>query len=297
MRKFLLSLVALSAFVISVSAQTVISFEASEGFTAGDITGQKANINTFRNTTVSTPNTAVVTAERASSGTNSLKLLNNFGGQNSGIFIYDFPSYSKTSVSYDVYAPQLNGSNALFIAFTPSGQLVNINFTYQGEIRIADLILGVYQTVGTYNAGTWYNVRVEIDFSVREINYYINNQLVMTGPAVGSGTTLDEIDFRIDNFGTDAYFDNLQVKDAALAVAETAAEKAFRVYPNPTADVVNFELNAKIISTAVYDAAGKLVKTMDGDVKSIDLATLTEGIYLVKVKTAREILTKKVIRK
>ncbi len=297
MRKFLLSLVASSALMISIPAQTTISFEASEGFTAGDITGQKANINTFKGSTVSTPNTAFVTSQRASSGTNSVRLINDFQGINSGIYIFDFPSYSKTSLSYDVFVPQLGGSNALFIAFTNNSQLININFNYQGEIRIADLVLGIYQTVGTFSAGNWYNVRAEVDFTQREISYYINNQLVMTGPAVGQGTSLDEIDFRIDNFGSDAYFDNLQVKDAALAVSESHAARTFRVYPNPAVDLINLDIKTQIISTEIYDAAGKKVKTIDSDIKSVDVSALPKGAYVLKVITAGEILTNKFIKK
>lgn len=296
MRKFLLSLLASSALMIAIPAQTTISFEASEGFTAGDITGQKATINTFKGSTVSTPNTAFVTSQRASTGTNSLRLINDFQGVNSGVYIFDLPSYSKTSLSYDVFVPQLGGSNALFIAFTSTGQLININFNYQGEIRIADLVLGVYQTVGTFSAGNWYNVRAEVDFTQREISYYINNQLVMTGPAVGQGNTLDEIDFRIDNFGSDAYFDNLQVKDAALAVSESQVGKTFRVYPNPAVDRINLDLKTQIVSTEIYDAAGRKVKMVEDDIKSVDVSALPKGAYVLKVKTPGETLTSKLIK-
>ncbi len=297
MQKFLLSLVATSAIFYSVDAQTSYSFEASEGFVVGNIVGQKANINSFRDESVSVANTAVVTSERASTGVNSLQLLNDDEMGDSGVYIYNFPSYSKPSVSFDFYVPELGGSDTFLYAFTAGGALINIDFNYQGDVRIANFATQQYETAGSYVEGAWNNLRADIDFSAREIKYYLNGVLVKTGAATGTDTSLVEIDFAIDNFGSDTFIDNVQIKDANLAVQESGADKAFRIYPNPAVDVINFELNSKVISTEVYDAAGKSVKTINGDVKSVDVSALPKGVYVVKVKTAAETFSKKVIKK
>ena len=298
MKKILFSLIVTSAIFYSVNAQTTqYSFEASEGFTLGDILGQNANVDTFWSDTTSIEETAEVSNTYASAGSNSVKIINYDDMEQGGIYITNFPTYSKTSISYDIYVPELGGSDNIFALYTAAGGLVNVDFDYEGNVLVGDFDTSAYEEVGTYNSNTWYNLTVEIDFSTREIKYYLNNSLIHTGSAVGTATEIAEMDFAIDNYGTDAYFDNIQVVDATLATSEVSKKDVFRVYPNPTVDVVNFDLAGKITSVEVYDAAGKLVKTANDGAKSINVSALSKGNYVVKVKTENASYTKKVIKK
>lgn len=298
MKKILLSLIATSAIFYSVNAQTTkYSFEASEGFTIGDVLGQNENIDTFWSDVTAIGETAEVSSERASDGSNSIKIVNYDDGEQGGIYITNVPSYGKTTISYDVFVPELGGSDNIFGVFTSEGGLVNVDFDYEGNVLIGNYETEEYEEVATYNSNTWYNLKVEIDFSSREVKYYLNNSLIHTGTAVGTSTSISELDFAIDNFGTDAYFDNIQVKDATLAVSEAGKKDIFRVYPNPTVDIVNFDLVGKINSVEVYDAAGKLVKNTKDGAKTLSLSTLSKGNYVVKVQTENATYTKKVIKK
>lgn len=298
MKKILLSLIATSAIFYSVNAQTTkYSFEASEGFTIGDVLGQNENIDTFWSDVTAIGETAEVSSERASDGSNSIKIVNYDDGEQGGIYITNVPSYGKTTISYDVFVPELGGSDNIFGVFTSEGGLVNVDFDYEGNVLIGNYETEEYEEVATYNSNTWYNLKVEIDFSSREVKYYLNNSLIHTGTAVGTSTSISELDFAIDNFGTDAYFDNIQVKDATLAVSEAGKKDIFRVYPNPTVDIVNFDLVGKINSVEVYDAAGKLVKNTKDGAKTLSLSTLSKGNYVVKVQAENATYTKKVIKK
>jgi len=298
MKKILLSLIATSAIFYSVNAQTTkYSFEASEGFTIGDVLGQNENIDTFWSDVTAIGETAEVSSERASDGSNSIKIVNYDDGEQGGIYITNVPSYGKTTISYDVFVPELGGSDNIFGVFTSEGGLINVDFDYEGNVLIGNYETEEYEEVATYNSNTWYNLKVEIDFSSREIKYYLNNSLIHTGTAVGTSTSISELDFAIDNFGTDAYFDNIQVKDATLAVSEVGKKDIFRVYPNPTVDIVNFDVVGKINSVEVYDAAGKLVKNTKDGAKALSLSTLSKGNYVVKVQTENATYTKKVIKK
>ena len=298
MRKILFSLIATSAIFNSINAQTTkYSFEASEGFTIGDVLGQNENIDTFWSDVTAIGETAEVSSERASDGSNSIKIVNYDDGEQGGIYITNVPSYGKTTISYDVFVPELGGSDNMFVAFTSEGGLINVDFDYEGNVLIGNYETEEYEEVATYNSNTWYNLKVEIDFSSRQIKYYLNNTLIHTGTAVGTATSISELDFAIDNFGTDAYFDNIQVKDATLAVSEAGKKDIFRVYPNPTVDVVNFDVVGKINSVDVYDAAGKLVKNTKDGAKKLSLSTLSKGNYVVKVQTENAVYTKKVIKK
>jgi hypothetical protein len=77
-------------------------------------------------------------------------------------------------------------------------------------------------------------------------------------------------------------------------------EFSIAVYPNPSEDEFYFnpeEYNSK--SWLVYDMNGKIVKQSSMSEKTgvIDLSNFTEGIYLLRVITPKNVLTQKLIRK
>ncbi len=110
-------------------------------------------------------------------------------------------------------------------------------------------------------------------------------------------TDFSLLDVSIENYGSDFNVDNIQVKDATLAVSEAGKKDIFTIYPNPTADVVNFDLQNNVTSVEVYDAAGKLVKSVKDGAKSVNISSLTKGSYILKVNADNKIYTKKVIKK
>ncbi|MDN3694094.1 S8 family peptidase [Chryseobacterium tructae] len=70
------------------------------------------------------------------------------------------------------------------------------------------------------------------------------------------------------------------------------------VAPSVTKDVTNI-LKAPIKSTfSVYDMSGKKLRTgtINSDKESIDLSTYTKGIYIIEVKTDKDVISKKIIK-
>jgi hypothetical protein len=73
---------------------------------------------------------------------------------------------------------------------------------------------------------------------------------------------------------------------AKLAVS-SATKSQLSVYPNPVKDVLNINSNdQKVTQVAFYSIDGKLVKTINQDVKNINVNDLPKGVYLVKVKSS-----------
>jgi uncharacterized repeat protein (TIGR01451 family) len=75
----------------------------------------------------------------------------------------------------------------------------------------------------------------------------------------------------------------------------------FEYYPNPTSDIVTFNLkntSATIDSIEVMDVLGKrlLTKTNNYSNASIDLSSLSKGMYLVKVRAAGQEKTIKIVK-
>jgi predicted phosphoadenosine phosphosulfate sulfurtransferase len=74
----------------------------------------------------------------------------------------------------------------------------------------------------------------------------------------------------------------------------------FKVYPNPTAGVVNVQItnhNSPITEFHVYDAFGKLIRVVDAQTSQIDLSHYAAGTYFVKaVANGNVVAVKKVIK-
>ena len=79
------------------------------------------------------------------------------------------------------------------------------------------------------------------------------------------------------------------------------AANSIRLYPNPTAGVINIDVEAdmKVASIKVYNIIGSLVvevtnnSGLNNDHYSIDLSTQPKGTYLVKIQTAEEVIVRK----
>jgi len=85
-----------------------------------------------------------------------------------------------------------------------------------------------------------------------------------------------------------------------LATNETAGKDNVKVSPNPTKGIVTITSSDKILSYEVFDISGRMMRSAK-DLKSeisqtVDLSKLAAGTYMIKVKTEKETVTKKVIK-
>lgn len=298
MKKFLFSLFASAIIFSSAKAQTTFSFETSEGFSLGEIKGQNANIGTFHDTSAGTTGDGAVTNTEASVGANSLKLINSDDTNLGGIYITGIPFFTKTSVSYDIFVPALGGSDNYIELFDETGTFIcAVDFTYVGDVDYYDDGFAS-TTIGSYTEAQWNHLEVQTDFSANTINILLNGSSIYSGAYGGAGTGISEVDFAIDNYGTDAYLDNIIVKDATLATDEVSAGKnSLKVFPNPMVDFVKVNTDGKVQSAQLFDASGKLVKTFRNASEAMNVADLKKGLYIMKVKTDKGTSSAKVIKK
>ena len=85
----------------------------------------------------------------------------------------------------------------------------------------------------------------------------------------------------------------------ATAGLNSSVFNSFKIYPNPTyGNTVYFKVGAKT-KIKVYNVLGKLVQTaiIDSNNKSMDITTLAKGIYILRVQTANEFITQKLIKR
>lgn len=85
------------------------------------------------------------------------------------------------------------------------------------------------------------------------------------------------------------------------SVENPESDKNIKVYPNPTADYVNFELPSSITGAAqvtIIDILGKVVRRENiGESRVLNLSGLSNGAYLLKVEASGKSFTRKVFVK
>lgn len=85
-----------------------------------------------------------------------------------------------------------------------------------------------------------------------------------------------------------------------LGVDDVTSSKDILLSPNPVKNQFTLKGISKITSVEVYDISGKLVKQFDAgslSKNSFDVSKLKTGNYVVKIKTDKETLNKKLIKK
>lgn len=301
---FAISLISISSF-----AQQTISFESSEGYTAGNINGQQGWVTTNNGAVPPVYLTSqLVSAEIASQGSNSFKITTDlpYGPQQSpvmgGFYTFTTPlTYNSFTQSFDVRLTQKTSSSSDFVFRTVSttgagGIVTYIDFSYDGKILIATAgSNNLVDTNQTWNANTWY--RVKIVSTAAGIQYYVNDVLIYTGQPF-SNNNINRMDFVHDNYGGSAYIDNIKINnEASLSTRDTVKNDVkLSIYPNPATEVIKITTPGKIKHVEVYDMSGKKVDvTLTGD--QVNVKNLSSGAYLLNVETEGRNFTEKFIKK
>ncbi|MGC5745874.1 S8 family peptidase [Chryseobacterium sp. NFX27] len=83
-----------------------------------------------------------------------------------------------------------------------------------------------------------------------------------------------------------------------LATGETSKAEGIIIAPTITKDVVKVLKAPKKSTFIIYDLSGKKLQngTINSDEISVDLSSYTKGIYIIEVKTDKEVISKKVIK-
>jgi hypothetical protein len=68
------------------------------------------------------------------------------------------------------------------------------------------------------------------------------------------------------------------------------------VFPNPTLDNLNITIEENIEQLSIYSINGRLVKTINENVKSINVSDLSEGMYVLVINTKNGIIRKRFIK-
>jgi hypothetical protein len=94
------------------------------------------------------------------------------------------------------------------------------------------------------------------------------------------------------------YFDNLSlVKNSTASVKDDEFSTYFSLYPNPASTFINIQSKSVEVTKAqIYNLTGQLVLDQDGLNKSgIDVSNLAKGIYILKLSSADNQYSRKIV--
>lgn len=84
-------------------------------------------------------------------------------------------------------------------------------------------------------------------------------------------------------------------QSSALSLDDDIAS-SFKVYPNPSSDLVSVSSNLPIDRMLLYNALGQIVKENSKSL-TMDVSSLPKGIYILKIESDNAIVTKKILIK
>lgn len=71
---------------------------------------------------------------------------------------------------------------------------------------------------------------------------------------------------------------------------------ALRIYPNPATNFVKFDTEESILRVEMFNLQGQMVMSESGDVRSLNISNLSNGIYMLKVTTPTGVATQKIVK-
>lgn len=110
-------------------------------------------------------------------------------------------------------------------------------------------------------------------------------------------TDNDDVIIRFEfksGWGNNVWIDNVRVMNAT-GLEELDSE--FSIYPNPATDVLNISTANEVQRVEIFNMQGQLVKVETGEVTSVSVKDLANGMYTLKLTTDNGTSMHKIIKK
>ncbi|WP_300674814.1 T9SS type A sorting domain-containing protein [Soonwooa sp.] len=294
-KKLFISTLSILLFSQSISAQeTKISFETSEGFTLGNFNGQKgwSNWGYVDETHSQVVNTI------AADGANSVEVTaDEAQEENWGGIFYNAPAYRRMSISADIYLDKLTSADYDMLTLYSMDvddyeRIGGFYYSYNASLEVGDDTTSV---IKTWQAKKWYNLKVNIDFNTKKIEYYLDNVKLTTSTFNSEINSIKEFDFEFDNYKSGFKVDNVKIQNLDNLATAEIDKNVFQVYPNPSSDFINIKGVKDVEQISIFDGSGILIY-QSNSFAPIDVKAWKSGLYLIKIKTKNTEVTTKFIK-
>ena len=148
----------------------------------------------------------------------------------------------------------------------------------------------------------------DVTFIIKNPNGTVFVQKTITGGGA-AGVDPAEIDFAIFantsgvSYPAQPYFDNYKITALAntLAVNEASETAVFSIYPNPASNEITIsnERQIGVSGIVITDMNARIVKQIQFDnlpKVQVNIADLSNGVYLMKIASGAGTVTKKIVK-
>lgn len=278
--------IALLLSTLSFNAQQLISFEAGEGFTLGEINGQNGwmsnpNYTTFVN----------VVDTQSTDGTNSLYFSADPNGPipnnsitGTGINGFNFGDITFTADIFVESGANPSEFNIILQSLTQNALTSRVVF-FDGTIILVDSVPNPqFVTAGNFTPDVWFELKIIHDFTAGTIEYFIDDTLFYTGNVV-NGTGIEEMLLFSSFNQTGFYIDNINFTPNNLNTDQFESVE-IDIFPNPATDKLSLRSNNVPFNSArIFDFAGREYAVSLNIDNSINVNDLSSGMYILKVET------------
>ncbi|WP_179352049.1 VPS10 domain-containing protein [Winogradskyella vidalii] len=89
---------------------------------------------------------------------------------------------------------------------------------------------------------------------------------------------------------------DIDLMTLSVTSPEILSNNPISLYPNPTTTNFSIRSNSTVTAVAIYNMAGQEVKKVNNPNSNIDVSDLVTGVYLVKLKTSKGTVTKRLLK-
>ena len=187
-------------------------------------------------------------------------------------------------------------------ATDPSGNTDTCTATVTVEDNLGPLFDCPADQTVTYSEGSFYTVPDYVgDGDVTAEDNCTTTVTITQDPVAGTQLTEGVFTMNFDTVDDEGNTSNCAFEltvDEILSVEDPILSEGLSIYPNPSSELINIiSANKNITDIYIADITGKLlygVSNLDTERQTIDISSLTQGIYFVNINDE---VTKKIIKK
>ncbi len=192
------------------------------------------------------------------------------------------------------------------------------NWAYEAYIGIDPTVSGFPPNPGTFAfaaGGTaytfpymeeeWINFAVEQDMVNNIVKIYMNGDNLDFGVDLPFGDNptyqgkVNGYDFYSASPVNFMFIDNLKFYEGGFMGVQDLTVSEISVYPTVSKDMVNIAAKTNIDNVAVYNTSGQQVLKLSPNSTNaqFNVSALPAGVYMVKIQSGKQVLTKKIVVK
>lgn len=194
------------------------------------------------------------------------------------------------------------------VNFENTGTAPATNIVVEMEINPDDFDISSLQLQNTSHNSYTKITGNKIEFMMKDINLAASahgnialkikskNNLVSGDTVNNKANIYFDYNFPVE---TNDAVTNIEASSSLSAVDSSKDKTSVNVYPNPTKGDVNINADSKINSIEIYDAQGRIIQKQIGinsQNTKVSIHSNSAGMYILKIITEKETITKKIIK-